>query len=241
MSDNTNATASAKVISTTKDGKDGKEREEKYSANPNPLGYGEMPDLIGSKLGQDLIGSELDVEFRWKDLFARIQQRNEIPALMVFRLLKSDPLLQAHTEHFLETFIRKHLSSARQNKLETDIAQTLSGLDQQSVKLLEDMIQSLPANVSISEIQNFWKISNCPRHIIFTMAKRHNVDPDEMPLDELGIQIFRAIHSHKIKNHPVAGSTFFYSGATGATGPTVPSGSPAAATGATGGSFTAPG
>jgi hypothetical protein len=210
---NTGASAHSAV-----DVKQAKEREEKHV--PNHLGHVDIPDLVtnhgnlmnpmtvaGLKTTVKGIGMEvglvtakgatdmLEEEFRWKELFASVQQRNEAPALLVYKSMPRDHLLEAQMEHFLETYIRRHLSPSKQLQLETSIRQKLQEIDHESTLLLEEVIKMLPADIAEDQCRTWWKANGFRNTIVQTLAKRYQVDPDT-PLDRLGISLIRAIHDH---------------------------------------------
>lgn len=223
----------------------------------NSLGHEAVPDLdglgpmngragragIGEKgkgLDDAALAADLDGEFRWKDLFAEVQQRNEAPALLIYSTMTKDRLLDAQMEHFLETYIRRHLSPARQHELEQKVRQQLDKMDAESSDLLEEVLGNLPKNCTEKEYRTFWKSLKFRTSIVKTVARRHNVDPDQ-PMDRLGLSLVRAVHSHNQPQNVATGDAsggYHYPaypiypiwagppivGPTGAIGPTGPRG-----------------
>lgn len=186
----------------------------------NHLGHSEIPDLLNAVHGLNLMsmagkknGSEsasaastaaaaaaasvavLEEEFRWKELFAEIQQRNETPAFMVYKSLPRDHLLEAQMEHFLETYIRRHLAPSKQRQLEVDIRRKLLEMDNESVLLLEEVIKLLPRDIAEDQCRLWWKANGFRNTIVCTLARRYQVDPLATEADRLGINLIRAIHA----------------------------------------------
>jgi hypothetical protein len=208
-----------------KDGSNGK-----GSAFPenNPLGHAAVPDFLGqnkSQAGSAAMGAStislLDEEFRWKELFSEIQQRSETPALLVYKTMARDPLLEAQLEHFLETYIRNRLSPARQRELEEKIRKKIDEMDAASIELLQDLVKMMPKNISDEQCQVFWASSHFRQPIVRAVAERYKVDQDQNE-EWIRVAIIRAIHAeHQDTNHSHTGfiAPLAMNGPTGPTGP----------------------
>jgi hypothetical protein len=153
-------------------------------------------------------GAALDLEFRWKELFARVHRRNESPFLMVYKALSRDRLLELDLESLLERHIRSALSAAKQRELELRIDAQLADLDRESVQLMQDLVRLLPTGLLDSQYAAWWRSVAFRGDIVRAVAQQFGVDPD-LPRDALGLALIRAIHTaNRLANAPT-GTTGF--------------------------------
>ena len=158
-------------------------------------------------ISNDKPEKQLEDEFRWKELFAEVQQRNESPSFVVHKLIRRDHLLEAQMEHCLENYIRRIMSPLRRRELEQAILRKVMEMDQESMNLLEGLVRMLPHYISDDQCLLWWKSTGFRKQIVKAVAQRYDMDPDQ-PDQQLALRLIRTIHAANIEaNHVHTGSS----------------------------------